>query len=68
MDRLKRFQPNLPLRVGARVRIVVGMFEGYEGEIIEVDLERRQVRFKIAVFNRSVELVDDLEASLLELV
>lgn len=58
-----RFDPTNPPSAGGRVRINAGQFKGYEGSVLSVDSNRREVRFKIEVFNRPVELSLDFNAA-----
>jgi hypothetical protein len=51
-----RFNPEVPPKVGAQVRINAGQFEGYTGEVTKLDAQGRVVYFAITVFERLVEL------------
>jgi large subunit ribosomal protein L24 len=43
----------LPLRIGDQVRVCVGEYKDFEGEVIEVDRKNQRIKIKEAVFEKT---------------
>ena len=45
----------LLIEVGERVRVKTGMFNGMEGEIREIDIDKGTIKVVVTIFGRPVE-------------
>ena len=48
--------PAVEYEVGDKVKVINGAFNGFPGEIAEIDMERKRLRLSISLFGRSTSV------------
>ena len=58
-ERAERVRPVIDFEIGERVKVKEGPFEGFEGQVEEIDEERGRVKVSVSIFGRATPV--DLE-------